>query len=113
MDFGKFTANDSLIKRKDTVEVVLDILNRLKSCADDVNKMSQEMRERLYYLTYNCTILIFKICHQLRESNFSKEATQYLAFNILCLDNNLILTTAKYLDWRVTNYVELARCYAD
>jgi hypothetical protein len=31
----------------------------------------------------------------------------------LCLDNNLILTTAKYLDWRVMNYVELARAYAD
>ena len=33
--------------------------------------------------------------------------------NILCLDNNLILTTIKYLDWRVLNYVELARAYAD
>ena len=36
-----------------------------------------------------------------------------MAFNILCLDNNLILTTVKYLDWRVLNYVELARAYAD
>jgi hypothetical protein len=25
----------------------------------------------------------------------------------------LILTTVKYLDWRVLNYVELARAYAD
>jgi len=49
----------------------------------------------------------------LRVSNFSREATNYLAFNILCLDNNLILTTAKYIDWRVTNYVELARSYSD
>lgn len=32
---------------------------------------------------------------------------------MLCLDNNLILTTVKYLDWRVLNYVELARAYAD
>lgn len=32
---------------------------------------------------------------------------------MLCLDNNLILTTTKYLDWRVLNYVELARAYAD
>lgn len=29
------------------------------------------------------------------------------------MDNNLILTTVKYLDWRVLNYVELARAYAD
>lgn len=71
------------------------------------------MREKLYYLTFNCTIVAFKICHKLREAGYSKEATHYLAFNVLCLDNNLILTTAKYLDWRVTNYVELARTYAD
>ena len=32
---------------------------------------------------------------------------------MLCLDNNLILTTVKYLDWRVLNYVELGRAYAD
>jgi len=46
-------------------------------------------------------------------ANFSREATHYLAFNVLCLDNNLILTTTKYLDWRVLNYIELARAYAD
>ena len=32
---------------------------------------------------------------------------------MLCLDNNLILTTAKYLAWRVQNYLELAHAYAD
>lgn len=36
-----------------------------------------------------------------------------MAFNVLCLDNNLILTTTKYLDWRILNYVELSRAYSD
>ena len=85
----------------------------MKSTAEEINKMSQDLREKLYYLTYNSTIAIFKVCHRLREANYSKEATHFLAFNVLCLDNNLILTTAKYLDWRVMNYVELARAYAD
>jgi hypothetical protein len=49
----------------------------------------------------------------MRIAGFAKEATHFLAFNILCLDNNLILTTVKYLDWRVINYVELGRAYAD
>ena len=102
-----------MIKRKDTVEVVIDILGKIKSAAEEINKMSQDMREKLYYLTYNSTIAIFNVCHRLREANYSKEATHFLAFNVLCLDNNLILTTAKYLDWRVMNYVELARAYAD
>ena len=71
------------------------------------------VRERLYYITFNATVLIYKLTRVLREANFSKEATHFLAFNVLCLDNNLILTTAKYLDWRVMNYLELARAYAD
>ena len=71
------------------------------------------MRERLYYLTFNSTVLIFKICCSLRAAGYAKEATHFLAFNMLCLDNNLILTTVKYLDWRVLNYVELGRAYAD
>lgn len=49
----------------------------------------------------------------LRKANYSKLATQYLSFNLLCLNNNIILLKAKYLFWRVKNYVELARSYAD
>jgi Cilia- and flagella-associated protein 54 len=113
MDADKFTKNDQNIKRKDTVEVVVDILNRLKATAEEVNKMAQELREKLYHITFNATVLIYNLCRILREGSFSKEATQFLAFNVLCLDNNLILTTAKYLDWRVMNYIELARAYAD
>jgi hypothetical protein len=75
--------------------------------------MSEATRERFYYLTYNATIISFKICQKMRHAGYAKEATTPLAFNLLCLDNNLILTTPKYLDWRVMNYVELARAYGD
>ncbi len=37
-DAEKYTQNDETIKRKDTVEVVTDILNRIKSTAEEVNK---------------------------------------------------------------------------
>jgi hypothetical protein len=49
----------------------------------------------------------------MRKSGHPKKTNTFLAFNILCLDNNLILTTSKYLDWRVMNYTEAARAYAD
>jgi hypothetical protein len=91
----------------------MDILNRIKKAAEEINKQNEESRERLYYLTFNSTVTIFKITHTLREAGFSKEAIHFLAFNVLCLDNNLILTTTKYLDWRIMNYCELARAYAD
>jgi hypothetical protein len=99
--------------RKDTIEVCLDILNRVKAIGTEINEKSEPARERLYYITFNATILIFKICSKMRMAGYAKEATHYLAFNMLCLDNNLILTTVKYLDWRVLNYVELGRAYAD
>jgi hypothetical protein len=105
--------NDQNMKRKDTVEVMVHIMSRIKKASESLNKQPEEERERMYYLIYNATILTFRVCSTLRKSGFAKEATHYLAFNVLCLDNNLILTTVKYLDWRVLNYVELGRAYAD
>jgi transcription antitermination factor NusG len=74
-DADKFTKNDQNIKRKDTVEVVVDILNRVKAVAEEVNKMSQEMREKLYHISFNATVIIYNMCRTLREGSFSKEAT--------------------------------------
>jgi hypothetical protein len=101
------------LSRKDTVEVCIDILTRIKKAASDLNAKPEDVREKLYYLTFNATVLTFKICSMLRQAGYAKQATHFLAFNILCLDNNLILTTVKYLDWRVLNYVEAGRAYAD
>jgi hypothetical protein len=112
-DTESTTKNDRNFSRKDTVEVVVDLLGRIKAIGHEINLQTEEVREKLYYLTFNATVLIFKLCTNLRKSGFAKQATQFMAFNILCLDNNLILTTVKYLDWRVLNYVELARTYAD
>jgi len=112
-ELAAFAKNDMSFRRKDTVEVVTNAMKRIKDAASEINQQPEATRERLYYLIYNSTILNFRACHQLRSANFSREATHYLAFNVLCLDNNLILTTSKYLDWRVLNYVELARAYAD
>lgn len=88
-------------------------MKRIKDAAAELNAKPEDVRERLYYLTFNATVLIFKICCALRTAGYAKQATHFLAFNMLCLDNNLILTTVKYLDWRVLNYVELGRAYAD
>lgn len=91
----------------------MDVLARIKTIGTEINTQSETTRERMYYLTYNATIISFKICQKMRQAGYAKEATQYLAFNVLCLDNNLILTTVKYMDWRVLNYTELARAYGD
>lgn len=112
-DFEKFTSKDQALARKDTIEVCMDILNRVKAAASEINDMGETQREKLYYMTFNATIIAYRICQKMRHAGYAKQATTFLAFNMLCLDNNLILTTVKYLDWRVLNYIELARAYAD
>ena len=112
-DLDTFTENDKSFRRKATVDVVKRIMETVKQAIEEVNQQPEAVREKLYYLIYNATIFNFQCCTTLRAANFSREATKFLAFNVLCLDNNLILTTTKYLDWRITNYVELARSYSD
>jgi len=65
-DFQQYTKNDQELVRKDTVDVCLDILKRIKGAASDLNGQHEDIRERLYYLTFNSTVLIFKICCSLR-----------------------------------------------
>jgi len=52
--------------------VVLDIMEKVKSGAMEINKAEEDFRERLYYLTFNATVIIFRICHKLREIGFAK-----------------------------------------
>jgi golgin subfamily B member 1 len=40
----------------------MDILNRIKDVGTEVNSQTEQTRERLYYLTYNATIMTFKLC---------------------------------------------------
>lgn len=61
-DADKFTAKDQNLARKDTIEVCMDILNRIKDVGTEVNSQTEQTRERLYYLTYNATIMTFKLC---------------------------------------------------
>ena len=48
------------------MEVCVDILKRIKESAGELNKQPEDVREKLYYLTFNATVLIFKICVSLR-----------------------------------------------
>ena len=45
------------------MEVVLDVMERIKKAAEEINAMRQDMREKLYYLTFNATVLLFRMCH--------------------------------------------------
>ena len=62
-DLIKYTKNDQHYKRIDTVEIVKNVLSRIKDAISLINKETENVRERLYYLIYNATIIIFNACH--------------------------------------------------
>lgn len=66
-----------------------------------------------YNITYNGSLVVHKICRMLRKSNYYKLAARYMEFNIISLNHNLIISTGKYLLWRVKNFVECAKANAD
>lgn len=45
------------------MEVVKDVMGRIKEAASELNRQPEDVREKLYYLIYNSTILIFRACH--------------------------------------------------
>ena len=47
-DADKFTAKDQNLARKDTIEVCLDILNRIKAIGSEINEMTEPVREKFY-----------------------------------------------------------------
>ena len=111
-DFNKFKETNPEVD-KNNLRIVKGILKRLHSATSKINNFKSEDRETYYFTVYNATITIFEICRLLRRDNYYKLAARYLTFNTLSLDHNIILTTGKYLHWRVKNYIECARAHAD
>ena len=98
---------------KINLRICKGILERLVSAATNINDLDPVDRETYFYVVHNSNMVIYNIWRMLRNSNYSKQASKYLSFNLLCLNHNVILTHAKYLHWRCKNYVELARSYAN
>lgn len=53
------------------------------------------------------------ICRCLRKSVYSSIAVEYYAQAIVSLEGNIILTSIKYLEWRIKFYIELAHTYEE
>lgn len=53
------------------------------------------------------------ICAFLRKSVYSALCIDYLAYCIVSLEGNIILSAVKYIEWRIKIYIELAHIYAE
>ena len=106
-------SHDKELTRKDTVQYVSQTLDQVISEFNCLQEMNPNLREKLYFLIENISIMIHDYCHRLRKSNYSVHATKYLVWIILLIESNVILSGARFLKWRVKLYSELASCYED
>jgi hypothetical protein len=53
------------------------------------------------------------ICSFLRKSVYSALCIDYLAYVIISLEANIILTSVKYIEWRIKIYIELMHTYEE
>lgn len=73
----------------------------------------QKDKEEIFNLVYNASLYTFEFCRVLRKSIYSIIAIDYLNNLIACLESNVILLGAKYLEWRVKIYLEIAHIYEE
>ena len=57
--------------------------------------------------------MFFDYIHKMRKHFFSFQGSKYLNWVITQIENNVILSSVKYLKWRIKLYVELAFLYED
>lgn len=111
--FKRFVSTDPKVKRKDTAKALKSLLDMLKKVLAQLNLGSFDEKVKNYHLTYNATIYMMDICSFLRRSVYSALCIDYLAYCIVSLEGNIILTSVKYTEWRVKIYVELAHIYSE
>ncbi|CAD8200548.1 unnamed protein product [Paramecium pentaurelia] len=109
--FKTYTASDPQCIRKDTAQSLKSLLASLRDCMQVLNIGTFEDKNSNYYLIYNGTVYIFDICRVLRKSIYQYIAIEFLAFCITSMEGCIVLTSIKYLDWRIKLYVELAHIY--
>jgi hypothetical protein len=104
-DFEIFKKTNPEIE-KTSLRIIKGILKRLDVALTKLNGLKSNDRETYYHVTYNGTIVMYEICKMLRKANFYRLAARYMECSIISLDHNIILSTGKYLLWRIKNYIE-------
>lgn len=105
--------NDPEITRADTVNCIKIYFDKIKKEFEIFKNFDPLLREKLYFLIHNVSIIIYNYCNKLRQFGFSRHGIHYLIWIISHFEANVILSNYKYLAWRIKLYIELASCYDD
>lgn len=102
---------DKYVERSDTALAVVQAMDQMKTAMGKVLEAPDNIKESSYWMLLNGTIEIFKYCRLLRKSHFARDVPKYLAWCMIVMETNIVLTSFKHFSWRVTIYTELAEVY--
>ena len=113
-DLQQSTSHDPEIRKSDTVDCIKIYFDKIISELENTYiKLSSTVREKLYYVIYQISILFYEYIHKMRKFGYSLNGTKYLVWILTLLESNIVLSHIKYMKWRVKLYLELAFLYED
>ena len=110
---SKLVWNDREITKVATIVCVKQQFDKCILEFYGFSKIDANIKEKLYYVILNLSIVVYGYCHKMRNSRFSIHCTKYLIWIITLIENNIVLSNVKYSKWRVKLYSELAFAYED
>ena len=75
--------------------------------------MSSTLKEKIYFLYINLSIIFYDYTHKMRQNAFSIHGVKYILWILSQFESNVVLSGIKYLKWRIRLYSELAYLYED
>jgi golgin subfamily B member 1 len=107
------TSHDPEVSKSDTVTCIKLHFEKILKEFSVTKELSSVVKEKLYFLILNTSVLIYDYCHKFRKNKFSLHGIKYLTWVITLFESNIILSGIKYLRWKVKLYSELAFLYED
>ncbi len=112
-ELAENTAADNEVAYKDTVLYIKKCFDKIIEEFGRFSKSTAYVREQLFLVLYNLSIIFYEYCCKMRSYNYSTNACKYLLWVISNMESNIVLSGIKYLNWRLKLYTELAFCYED
>ena len=102
---------DPEIEGEETAKSVISILKRIETAITPL--LDPSYSESHYHILHRTTIQIYHTARVLRKHSYSRHIPPFLSFAIFILQNNLILSTIKFLPWKLTLFTELMYVYEE
>ena len=83
-------SHDPEIKTSATVQTIINYFERIIKEFSVLDTLSSTIREQLYNVIYNISLLIYEFAHKMRKNSFSIHSAKYLIWIISHIESNIV-----------------------